>query len=249
MQLNRRSAARLFVGLFTLFTLTFDGSSPAVADTVVRFDTAVGAFDVELFDTVTPITVDNFLNYVDDGDYIDSIVHRSVPGFVIQGGGFKINNGGFLDGTAVPTDPPIANEPFISNTRGTLAMAKFAGDPDSATSQWFINLGDNSANLDFQNGGFSVFGQVLGDGMDIVDAIAALPTVDIGSPFFDLPVLDLDASEGLHRSNLVMINDVSIVPEPSTVVSALLGLTVLLGAVWHKRHKSARPSIVGADRI
>ncbi len=87
------------------------------------------------------------------------------------------NGSGGAQPTSVTTFPAVQNEPFISNIRGTIAMAKLGGDPNSATSQWFINLADNSANLDVQNGGFTVFGHVTGNGMSVADAIAALPTV------------------------------------------------------------------------
>ena len=136
---------------------------------IVRMETTLGNIDIELFDNDAPITVANFMNYVNDGDYINSFFHRNVPGFILQGGGFTFQNN--LYGN-VPTDAPIVNEfdPSRSNLRGTLAMAKTAAGPDSATSQWFFNLSDNSANLDVQNDGFTVFAQVLNEGMDIVDA-------------------------------------------------------------------------------
>jgi hypothetical protein len=81
----------------------------------------------------------------------------------------------------------IVNEPGISNTRGTIAMAKLAGDPNSAMSEWFINLADN-LNLDTDNGGFTVFGRIIGDGMTVVDAIAAVPVYNFGSPFDTVPL-------------------------------------------------------------
>jgi len=177
---------------------------PAAANTIVRFDTSLGVFDVELYDNDTPITVQNFLNYVQDGDYEDSFFHRLVPGFVLQGGGFiyKAETDTFY---FVPTDPPIVNEFMHSNVRGTIAMAKQAGNPDSATSQFFFNLADNSANLDTQNGGFTVFGHVLGDGMQVVDRLAgAPPNLDnVGvwdasgfySAFGELPLIDYQPSE------------------------------------------------------
>jgi cyclophilin family peptidyl-prolyl cis-trans isomerase len=150
------------------------------------------------------------MNYVNDGDYNNSFFHRSVPGFVLQGGGFTFQNN--LYGN-VPTDAPIVNEfdPSRSNLRGTLAMAKTAAGPDSATSQWFFNLSDNSANLDTQNGGFTVFGEVLGDGMDVVDAISALPTYDITGihpAFTDVP---LNGYTGTYdpANQLVFINSIN----------------------------------------
>lgn len=162
------------------------------AGTIVRMETSVGNIDIELFDEAAPITVTNFLNYLRDGDYDNSFIHRSAVNFlglpfIIQGGGYRYTSDAFA---AVPQDPPIVNEydpndPTRSNLRGTVAMAKLPSGPNTATSEWFFNLGNNSANLDNQNGGFTVFGRVLGsnadaimtnDGpsMQVVDEIAAL---------------------------------------------------------------------------
>ncbi len=179
--------------------------------TNVIMQTTLGDIEIKLFDTVAPGTVANFLNYVNDGDYVDSFVHRSVPGFVIQGGGFTFKNGAVGD---VPTDSPINNEFNRSNIRGTIAMAKLAGNQDSATSQWFINLTDNSASLDGsdgQGGGFfTVFGEVIGNGMDVADAIAALPRVNASGAFTELPVRDYTSGnvqqENLIFSNVVLAN-------------------------------------------
>ncbi|TWT88898.1 Peptidyl-prolyl cis-trans isomerase A precursor [Pseudobythopirellula maris] len=188
----------------------------ARANTTVRFETTMGDFEIGLFDTETPITVDNFLNYVEDGDWVDSIFHRSAEDFVVQGGGF------YDDLTSVPTDASIQNEfsAARSNLRGTVAMAKLGSSPDSATSQWFVNLGDNSANLDFQNGGFTVFGVILGDGMDLFDSINELPRIDAtseGSAFGELPVLN--ALDGTDPDNLVVVTNVSVVTGPTIVES------------------------------
>ncbi len=160
------------------------GSNP-----VVSLNTNQGSIVMELFPDSTPITVDNFLNYVNRGDYVNSIFHRSVPGFVVQGGGFTTSSVTFTDTsqfTAITTDPAITNEPGISNTRGTIAMAKVSGDPNSATDQFFVNLAANTS-LDSQNGGFTVFGQVLD--MTPVDQIAAIPVNTANaSPYDQLPV-------------------------------------------------------------
>jgi len=176
-------------------------TGPAFATNVIM-QTPFGEVEIELFDEDAPETVANFLNYVNDGDYANSFIHRSVPGFVVQGGGFS-----FIDGAAVeiPPDPPVINEPGISNLRGTIAMAKRSGDANSATSQWFFNLADNS-DLDSTNGGFTVFGQVTGSGMDVIDQIAALPLWNLGSPFGELPLIDYPGSGDVTEDHLVMID-------------------------------------------
>ncbi|XOV89504.1 MAG: peptidylprolyl isomerase [Pseudomonadota bacterium] len=142
--------------------------------TIVTVNTVVGSFELLMRDDSAPQTVQNFLNYVEDGDYNGTFIHRSVPGFVIQGGGYVFQSPDFV--LSIPRDTPVVNEFGISNTRGTVAMAKLGGDPNSATSEWFVNLANNAANLDNQNGGFTVFAEVIGDGMEVVDQIAALDT-------------------------------------------------------------------------
>ncbi len=160
---------------------------------VVSLQTNFGPIVVELFEDDAPGTVDNFLNYVNDGDYDSSFFHRSVDDFVIQGGGFSTTSPTLIDLrqlTEIPTDDPIVNEFKRSNTRGTIAMAKLGGDPDSATSQFFVNLTDN-VSLDTNNGGFTVFGQVLD--MTSVEAIATLPIIDVADqPFNEVPLSPAD---------------------------------------------------------
>jgi peptidyl-prolyl cis-trans isomerase A (cyclophilin A) len=186
--------------------------SQAASATVVEVQTVLGNFQVNLFDKKTPATVTNFLGYVNSGAYYSNVVHRSVPDFVIQAGGFTYNDEFPLD--QVTKGAAIVNEPELSNVRGTIAMAKSAGDPDSATSEWFINLDDNSANLDIQNGGFSVFGQVLGDGMEVVDAIAAVQTYNAGGALTDIPLRDYsDDQEELKGENLILITDIVVVDD------------------------------------
>jgi cyclophilin family peptidyl-prolyl cis-trans isomerase len=179
-------------------------AAPVLASSVT-LQTALGEVEIDLFEVETSQTVANFLNYVNDGDYANTFIHRSMPGFVIQGGGFA-----FIDGAVepVPTDPPVVNEPGISNLRGTIAMAKLGDDPNSATSQWFINLDDNSENLDAQNGGFTVFGQVT-SGMDVVDAIAALPVWNAGSTFNELPMIDYPGNPTPITEEYLVMTDIS----------------------------------------
>lgn len=159
------------------FSLAGHFGAEEVLETAVRFSAEwtlldgteeAAEIDFLLFRERTPITVSNFLGYVNRGDYTNMIVHRLVPGFVIQGGGFTMANdvNGEIAGAFVSTQPTIQNEFGVSNTLRTISMAKLGGDPDSATSQWFISTGANSDNLDFQNGGFTVFGMVTRDSFE-----------------------------------------------------------------------------------
>src|SRR5437899_7717949 len=151
-----------------LVTLLFAAIPDATAGTLVRFRTTVGDWDVELFDADKPVTVQNFIRYIQAGHYQNGFAHRLVPGFVIQGGGFTITNRGTTNWSSqdILTDPPITNEfnfgPKYRNVFGTIAMAK-TSDPNSATSQFFFNLANNSTALDDTNnsGGFTVFGHLL----------------------------------------------------------------------------------------
>ncbi len=181
--------------------------------TIVEIQTDLGSFQVNLYDQNTPITVDNFLAYVDSSAYSNSVIHRSVPGFVVQGGGFA---GTEFPLMGIESLGPITNEPVYSNVRGTIAMAKVSGQPNSATTQWFVNLEDNSATLDPQNGGFTVFGQVI-SGMDVVDAIAALDVHNFGGTFAETPTVNYTATDADGNpinptiENLVFVNAVIII--------------------------------------
>lgn len=145
------------------------------AGTLAQFHTAFGTIDVELYDSEKPVTVQNFKRLVQAGAYRNTFFHRLVPGFVVQGGGFTTINAGDTNAFGppwsnfgyVPNFGAISNEysvgPLLSNTNGTLAMAKVGGDSNSATSQWFFSLTNNAGKLDNQNGGFTVFGRVIRD--------------------------------------------------------------------------------------
>ncbi len=202
------SAVRFDRITFAALAMLLVAALPAASDaTTVRLMTSAGAIDVKLHDDAAPRTVANFLAYVRGGAYRNSFVHRSVPGFVIQGGGYiwdDVTNK-VVD---VPARPPVVNEfsASRSNRRGTIAMAKLGGDPNSATSQWFINLADNSANLDTQNGGFTVFGEVSAASMAVVDAIAALQRVNAGSPFDALPIVGTIIGGFVTKPNLVIVS-------------------------------------------
>ena len=142
---------------------------------MVILTTTHGDITIELFEDDAPITVENFLAYVDDGFFDGTIFHRVIPNFMVQGGGLTAG----LE--QKPTRSPIKNEADNgrSNKRGTLAMAR-TQVVDSATAQFFINLSDNTF-LDHgaRDFGYAVFGQVT-DGMDVVDAIAQVPTGNRG---------------------------------------------------------------------
>jgi peptidyl-prolyl cis-trans isomerase A (cyclophilin A) len=138
---------------------------------MVRFETSHGSFTIELFPKEAPVTVENFLKYVDDGFFAGTIFHRIVPGFVIQGGGLT------ADFDNKETRDPITNEAKngLKNGRGWLSMAR-TSDVNSATSQFFVNLSDN-AFLDHgpRDYGYAVFGRVT-EGIETVDKIAKVKT-------------------------------------------------------------------------
>jgi peptidyl-prolyl cis-trans isomerase A (cyclophilin A) len=138
---------------------------------MIRFETSLGDFTIELFDKEAPESVANFARYIDEGFFDGTIFHRIVPGFVIQGGGFT------EDMTQKKTKPPVKNEADngLKNKRGTLSMAR-TNDINSATSQFFVNLKDNDF-LDHSRGnfGYAVFAKVT-EGMDVIDKIAAVET-------------------------------------------------------------------------
>ncbi len=186
--------SRYFVILMFAFTCSMIPSLAMSENVIVS--TPLGDIEIELLEQDAPKTVANFLNYMNNDRYNNSFIHRSVPGFIVQGGGFIFQDGQV---TGISAFPPLDNEFKISNTRGTVAMAKVGGDPNSATSQWFFNLADNSGDLDDQNGGFTVFARVVGDGMEVVDAIAALPIVNAGSPFGNLPVINFTGGNVLEE--------------------------------------------------
>ncbi len=222
-------------------------SQHARAIEIVRMDFQLGEtlhhIDIELFETASPITVSNFLNYVEDGAgnnrYDQSFIHRSVPGFIIQGGGFTFDpllgdfeydatsdtfTGG-LQSVNTADDLPIVNESSLSglsNLRGTIAMAR-TNDPDSATSQWFINLSDSNIFLDPNpnafpvNHGYAVFGEVLDEGMVVADLIAAVQLFNLQSTYFafgELPLESYTDGDPVLQENLVRLNTVRAIQRP-----------------------------------
>ena len=191
--MKRFSAALCLQALALALILTLRAAPVLAADPVVALETSKGNVLIQLFEEQAPLTVANFLRYVDSGFYNGTLFHRVIKGFVVQGGGMDV---AFMEKRS--TFPPIHNESTngLRNTRGTLSMAR-TGDPDSATSQFFINLVDN-ASLDAVPGatpqqprrwGYAVFGKVI-RGMDAVDAMALTPTTSRG-PYRDVPSKDI----------------------------------------------------------
>ncbi len=213
------------------------GTAPA---TVVRFQftipnkestgSTVKTVDVRLFQAAMPRTVANFLNYLDDNDWDGSVVHRRASPAdsgvsVVQGGGYIIPASGLLKTVSgqlgwnyvdVPSDAAIADEPGNgvkgpSNLKGTIAMAK--SGPNTVTNEWYFNTTDNT-NLDAidpDTGGFSAFGRILGNGMDVIDLIVALNRINIASPFTALPVQSvatINTQQNVFPKDVVVTNDV-----------------------------------------
>ena len=162
------------------------------SDPVVTVHTNFGNFQIELYPAAAPQTVANFLTYVNDGAYTDTIFHRSVPGFVEQTGGFLSPSNTFSGSTsqftAIPANAPIASQYGIPDVLGTVAMA-LDSSTNEATDQWFVNMGDNSQSLGkSNNGGYTVFGQIV-SGMSVLYDIQSLPVKNVdNATFSQLPV-------------------------------------------------------------
>lgn len=214
-------------------------SDPDISD-AVRFSTDLGDVDIALLGHQKPITVANFLRYVDEARYFkidpntnqpaSSFVHRVIPGFIIEGGQWlgTVASSGVLQPTALGVLPPIQNEAGISNTRGTIAMDQVGTDQNSATSQWFINLADNGGaprNLDIRNctstsngqvcvGPYAVFGRIGNNSMSVVDAIAAVPWYNFAGTHPSFEHLPLRGWNGgtVFPFHLVSIPTISHIP-------------------------------------
>jgi peptidyl-prolyl cis-trans isomerase A (cyclophilin A) len=169
----------LSLGLTSGFAI----ADPQPANPQVQLETDLGTLTLELFADKAPATVENFLRYCRDGFYVGTIFHRVIPEFVVQGGGMT------FDYVKKETREPVVNESAngLLNQRGTLAMARLS-DPDSATSQFFINLNDNP-HLDAQPKalGYTVFGRVL-RGMEVVDKITEEPQGEFVPQAPNLPI-------------------------------------------------------------
>ena len=244
-------------------------AAPAAAETmnpVVRLAILGSNFvDVELFQDVAPITVANFLGYVGNGSYTNTFFQRSRNQFqpnnppytpssinILQAGGYTLTQTGLAQ---VPSGPPIPLEVVLSNTAGTIAMARGAL-PNSATNQWFFNL-TNNPGLDPNpdSDGYAVFGRVI-SGMDLLYEIAGLPTTDLNGTVFGVDTQAPDYNPEAYpfgyvpyfiadeQGNLVRIDSITAVPEPSTWVLAGIGLAAAAFA-GRRRLSSPRASARG----
>jgi cyclophilin family peptidyl-prolyl cis-trans isomerase len=192
-------------------------SVPGVGEALAQFDTVFGKFFVELLPTAAPNHVQNFQRYLAVNLYNNSFIHRAASfesnnaTSIIQGGGYRYSDTAGV--TEIPKFSAVALEYNLPNARGTLAAAR-SNDPNSATSEWYINTRDNSAALapNAQSQGYTVFGRVLGSGMNVVDQIAALTRYDLrdgnaGSPFGEVPLRNVSGG-GVSSANLVIVNSV-----------------------------------------
>ncbi len=218
-----------------LYNAPFLSDLPQIADlsnpnnTVVRMEMPQGFVDIELFDaggpnggTPAPLTVANFLAYVNSGRFTNTFFHRLEANFVLQGGGYSLKDplpSSTPKFDTITKDPAVKNEfsTTRSNLERTLAMAKLDKQPDSATSEWFFNLKDNAANLDSQNSGFTVFARVI-KGWDVVQAIAGLTVQNLNS------FLSGNASTAFSKvplasssnTDVVYIQDIQVVKPKNT---------------------------------
>ena len=214
------------------FKQTPDYETPFIPKgTVIKIETNLDSSSndlyIELFDqegtskTLTTTTANNFLSYTNDSSYQNTIIHRSVSNFVIQGGGFTAPINAFSSPTALTSKGSIINEPGNSNKIGTIAMAKVSGNPDSATSQWFFNLVDNEF-LDQQNEGFSVFGRVLADGFNVIEELANATIYNASnaysnSVFSSLPLLNYDSKIGIQPDNFLIFKTINTIDNYSSI--------------------------------
>lgn len=204
----------------TTIDLTQHFNDPLITGTTVVLKTSQGDIPLMLFDSKTPQTVANFLYYTNNGEYDNTVIHRAIPGFTLDGGIYR------TDQSSIPTQAPVPSEAGISNTVGTIGASLFSGGPGTATSGWYINLGNNSTALDgTQDGGpFTVFGTVIYKGMkDVVNPIANLPKGSVPPTFTPDPQLN-DPSGGvlplqnygggtISPDNYVTIRSVQVVPD------------------------------------
>jgi cyclophilin family peptidyl-prolyl cis-trans isomerase len=186
----------------------------ATKPSFVEFETPLGNIYVELLPADAPKTVTNFLSYVTSGKYAKTFISRSVPGFVVQGGGYSFTHDKV---EVIPEGKVVVNEYKLSNAAYTLAMAKGTA-VNSATDQWYFNE-TNNTDLDKEDGGYTVFGKIAAFGsipasasIDVLKKVSDAKIVDIGSPFTTIPVINYKSGKDVTQKNLVMVNIKVVTP-------------------------------------
>ena len=228
------------------------------------------SFFIELYDSTnnsnqsTLLTSNNFIKYINDGSYNNNLVHRFKSDFVLQSGGYKLKNvinASSYSLSKIESKGEIINEPGNSNNIGTIAMAKVGGKPNSATSEWFINLADNKF-LDSDNGGFTAFGHILGDGIHnplllnqlIKDkAYTDLQTYELNLGFTDQSVVLTDIplmkmiDTSIKSNNFILIKEISFISErPSQIANKY---NVIVSATDKDNNKSSQYVIIDIKDI
>ncbi|HAU23284.1 MAG TPA: hypothetical protein DCX09_01260 [Gammaproteobacteria bacterium] len=226
----------LFAVIFAFPLCIF--SAAGVAGTVVEVQTSLGVFFIEVDEQAAPVTAGNFLNYVTSGRYNNTFIHGTTGGSLIRGGGYTYDSC-TVGPEHIPTDAPIAlEETGLSNLDGTIAALHPSGNADGATSEWFINLG-NDTGLDTQDGGYAVFGRVLGDGLGVVRSISVANVVRLGF-FLETPTTNYFETgvdcQLFSRDNLIMVR-MSVLDDNKAAATAdfepltqSLGVNLDLGA-------------------
>lgn len=225
---------------------------PAQAQTLVRMQTTKGPIDIVLTDTATPLTVVNFLGYLRRNQYDGTFFHRLAQDFVLQGGGFRWSDAQSPKLSAVATQQPVANEFSAArpNVRGTVAMAKLGTDPNSATSQWFVNLKDNTTVLgEAQNGGFTVFGRVTTPSMAVVDLLSDPSRTDANPPVSIVRATGCGTVFGGNASALTDLPVYWPVVTPPVSRSCTDVSAATLAMVTTARELPARDTLQPADRV
>ena len=231
MALRLRISRRLALVIVAVAAQVF-GNTNAYA-TVMRFQTTSGNIDVRMFDAATPLHVANALAYVNSNRWDNTFIHRSAKTqsntpFVIQGGGYQIDTS-LLDAPIesgwhrIQNFSTVTNEPGISNLSGTMALAKTSLGPSTGTSEWFINLTNNSF-LDLPaNNSFTAFGRIVGNGLAVADAIAGLTRVNasagnLNTAFSEVPIYDLakvQSQQDVFNDDVVRLTDVRVLNLPA----------------------------------
>ena len=211
-----RTVMPLRAAIAVILTSLLSSGVTAAPPLVAKFSTIVGDFDVLLHENAAPLSVANFTSYANSGRYDSTIIHRSTTYDphsiqIVQGGGFVLSTNSL---SMVVADQSIALEAGLANSRGTLAMAR-TSDPDSATSQWFLNVADNPG-LD---GNYAVFGDMISiGGLSVLNALGAVPAYDasgqLGGVFNELPL----TQPALESQYLVVVHGVSVTPFQITAI-------------------------------